>query len=115
LNELLGKNPGSKVVIRPSSAAGSLIPDLPEARIVKASPQEYAQACGGFFDGVIAGKIEHLDQKSLNLSVSGAKKKPSADAWAWDSRKSIDAPPLEVVTLAAWGHKAHTAHRPNLW
>jgi hypothetical protein len=42
-------------VVQPSSPAGSLISELEEAQIevVKASTQDYAQACGDFFDGVV--------------------------------------------------------------
>lgn len=108
LTEILAKNPSSKVLIQPSSAAGSLIPDLPEQQVHKATATEYAQACGAFYDLVIAGELAHLGQGELNESVRGARKKLSADAWVWDRRKSgLDISPLVAVTLAAWGHKAH--------
>jgi hypothetical protein len=106
IRELLDKNEMSKVGIRPSSPAGSLIPDLPEHRVVKISQQEYAQGCGAFYDAVMARELWHLGQKALDVSVKGAKKRPSADAWVWDPRKSgLDISPLAALTVASWALK----------
>jgi hypothetical protein len=110
MTELLMKNEASRVCIRPSSPAGSLIPELPEHRVIKVSAQEYAQGCGALYDGILAREYWHLGQKSLDESVARAKRRPSSDAWVWDPRKSQwDISPLAAVTVAAWAHKAHGA------
>jgi hypothetical protein len=85
--------------------------------VVKVSTQEYAQACGAFYDAVIAREFWHLGQKELDVSVRGAKKRASADAWVWDARNSgLEISPLAAVTVAAWGHKAHgAAQPPSIW
>jgi hypothetical protein len=110
LDELMVKNDAAIVIVQPSSAAGSLIPDLPEHRVVKTTATEYAQACGALFDLVMASELAHLGQGELDVSVKGARKKASSDSWVWDRRKSgTDISPLVAVTLAAWGFKAHGA------
>jgi hypothetical protein len=73
---------------------------------VKISQQEYAQGCGAFYDAVMARELWHLGQKALDVSVKGAKKRPSADAWVWDPRKSgLDISPLAALTVASWALK----------
>lgn len=106
----LARKHSAAVVVRPSSPAGSLIPDLETAGVTvhTASTQQYAQACGALFDGVKGLEVTHLGQGELDASVRGAKKKPAADAFIWDIRKSgLDISPLVAVTLADWGVKAH--------
>lgn len=110
LTELTTAHPTMSVVVQKSSPAGSLIPDLlaRNVNVVEVQTQEYAQSCGSFFDGVVAGDIKHLGQPELDVSVRGARKRPSSEAWAWDRRRSgLDISPLVAVTLAAWGQKAH--------
>lgn len=110
LSELVAERPATAVVVQKSSPAGSLIPDMLARRIsvVEVQTQEYTQACGAFYDGVVAGELRHLNRPELNMSVSGVRKRASADASAWDRRKSgLDICPLVAVTLAAWGFKAH--------
>jgi len=74
---------------------------------VKASSQDYAQGCGDLYDAVIDQELRHLGQGELDMSVMGAKKRPAADAFVWDRRKSTDITPLAAVTLAFWGHVTH--------
>jgi phage terminase large subunit-like protein len=108
-----------RVVVQPSSPAGSLIADLEEAQIevIKASTQDYAQACGDFFDGVVdRGDVRHGGQEALDIAVGSAVTKRSADAWVWDRRNpKTDISPLAAVTLAAWGHRVHALTVPNIW
>jgi hypothetical protein len=116
--DLLTKNGAATFVVRPGSAAGSLIGDLENANVpvTKAAQQDYAQACGNLYDAVIGAEIRHLAQGELDTSVAGAAKRLSGDAFAWDQRKSgLDISPLEAVTLAYWGHVVHTPAAPNIW
>jgi hypothetical protein len=108
--ELAEKHPSTGFVVRPSSPAGSLIAGLERAglRVVPASQQDYAQACGDFYDLVNEGEFRHPGQAALDVAVSGAQKKRSADTFVWDLRTpSLDISPLVAVTLATWGFKVH--------
>lgn len=110
--ELAGRHVSAAVIIRPGSPAGALIQDLEDrgVRVIKASAQEYAQACGMVYDAVVAGQIRHLSQPELNMSVRHAQRKPAGDAWRWDPRGSIDITPWIAFTMALWGHKVHGAN-----
>lgn len=98
-----------RVVIRPGSQAGSLIPELVARKVTveKASAQDYAQACGAFYDSVTGTRdIRHTGQSALEIAVSMAQTRRSADAMVWDQRNpATDISPLEAVTLAAWGFR----------
>lgn len=104
--ELAALRPEAFFVVRPGSEAGALIGDLENAglKLLKASLQDYAQACGDFTDAVVDQEVRHLGQPALDVSVAGAKKRTSGDASVWDQRKSLDITPLAAVTLALWGH-----------
>jgi phage terminase large subunit-like protein len=107
------KHRHSGFVIQNGTGAASLIQDFRNAglTVVEATTSEYAKACGDMFDAVEGGEVSHLNQPELNVSVNGAKKKPSGDAFVWDRRKSLDISPLAAVTLAFWG--ANQAPRPG--
>jgi hypothetical protein len=98
-----------RVVVRPSSQAGSLIPELEARRVplVKASALDYAQACGDFYDSVTDRRdVAHLGQPALDIAVAQAQTRRNADAFTWDQRNpAVDICPLEAVTLAAWGFR----------
>ncbi|MGW4883372.1 terminase [Streptomyces murinus] len=124
-------------VIDPGSPAGSLLPAikralrralLPEdeeldedqgdeldqdeepklaAPIVTVTAREYAQACGRFYDAVVAGQLVHLGQSPMATALAGARKRDLGDAWAWSRRTpGIDITPLVAGTLAPWGLEA---------
>jgi hypothetical protein len=108
--ELTLRHPTAVVIVQSNAPAGSLVSDLTEADVpvVKATTQEYAQACGMFYDAVAQDVVRHLGQRELNVAVGGAVKRTSGDAFVWDRRKSsLDISPLVAVTLALWGHKVH--------
>jgi hypothetical protein len=112
VKELASRHVAANVIVRPGSQAGALIPDLVDGglRVVKATTQDYAQACGMFYDAVVEGSLRHIGQAELDVSVSGAVKRTAGDAFVWDQRKStLDISPLGACTLAAWGHKTHGA------
>jgi hypothetical protein len=114
--ELAAKTVGAGFVVRPSAPAGSLIAELEAAglTVIKASGTDYAQACGDFYDAVVAAELTHLGQKEVDIAVRGAKKRAAGDAFVWDWRRSgLDISPFAAVTLAHWGHAVHGA--VDLW
>lgn len=97
------------IALDPAGPAGSLIQDLQTARIepVLAKTRDLTQACGRFYDLVVAGELRHRDEGVLNAAVAGARKRSVGDAWAWarkDARSDIT--PLYAATLALWAHAA---------
>lgn len=93
-----------EVALSPNSPAGALIEDIEkhDVRVHKVPTQDYAQACGHFYDLVRDGQVRHLIQGELEASIEGAVKKPSGDAWIFDRRRSdVDISPLAAVVLAA--------------
>jgi phage terminase large subunit-like protein len=105
-----------RVVVRPGSQAGSLIPALEALRVdvVKASQQDYAAACGDFRDSVVSRRdLRHLGQPALDVAVSAAQSRRTGDSTVWEQRNpATDISPLEAVTLAAWGFR-HKQARPG--
>lgn len=90
-----------------ASAAASLVPTLTEAGVdvQLVGTTEYGQACGAFYDAVMAGRVRHIDQTPLTAAVQGARKRPLVDAWAWNRRDvGTDITPLVACTLALQGH-----------
>lgn len=102
----------TSVRIDAAGGAASLIPQLVEAgvKVEIIGMREYVQACGAFFDAVMAGQLNHIDQPQLTAAVQAARTRPLGDAWAW-SRKDIksDISPLVACTLAMYGHAEHDA------
>ena len=116
--DLKAKYGSAVFMVRSNGAAGSLIGDLENANVpvVKVSQQEYAQACGDFYDAVVDCELRHSGQGELDAAVGGALKKPVGDAFVWDPRKSsLDISPLEAATLAYRGHVTQAAAAPNIW
>jgi phage terminase large subunit-like protein len=116
--ELQAKYGAASFVVRSNSGAGSLIGDLENANVtvVKVSQQDYAQACGDFYDAVVGGELRHGGQGELDAAVGGTVRKSLGDAFIWDQRKStLDISPLEAVTLAFWGHVNAAQAVPNIW
>jgi hypothetical protein len=95
------------LVLDPGSAAGSLIGDLQRAGVepLLVKPRDMAAACGRLFDTVEARGLRHLGQPDVTDALMGAKKRPMADAWAWDRKNaSVNISPVVALTLALWGH-----------
>jgi phage terminase large subunit-like protein len=95
----------TQVILDPKAPAGSLIADIRKAGInlTTVSAQEFAQACGGFFNMATDGTLSHLSDPLLNGELEAAKTKNLGDAWVWDRLKSPDITCLVAATLAAWG------------
>lgn len=106
LVELAEKHKPKKVICDGAGPAGALLPEL-EKRGVTAealTSQEYARACGVFFDMVEERKLRHLGTTELRSALKGAATRPLGDAWAWSRKNSgIDISPLVASTLAVWG------------
>jgi len=103
---LVERNRRARVVVQPSSPAGSLISELIDRDVVvlQAKGQDYAQACGVLHDLVLDSGLRHSGQPELDVAVRHARRKPAADAWVWDRRTpAVDISPLVAVTLAVWG------------
>lgn len=98
---------GGVVAVVKGSPASSLVENLESGgvRLHLVEGQEYVQACGDFYDAVVAGEVKHLGQDELDAAVSGGERKWSGDAWYWARRTSSqDITPLVSVTAARWAH-----------
>lgn len=103
------------VLLDPAGPAGSWLADLKRADsddsddyvipIQLVGGREMAQACGALYETVVERQaLRHLNQESLNAAVSGAKKRPLLDAWAWHRRDSgTNIAPLVALTEALHG------------
>lgn len=93
------------VLIDSMSPAASMIPAL-KARGVKVhagTSGDMAKACGMFQADVVAGRLTHGDQESVNDAREGARKRAigTAGGWGYDrSDASVNIAPLVAVTLA---------------
>lgn len=94
------------VVVDPGGPSGGLIADLTAEGIelTLLATRDLTHACGEFYDGVMNGKIRHLDEPELNAAVASSTKRAISDAWAWERRDpAVDPTPLTAVTLAMHG------------
>lgn len=103
-------------VVDARSPAASLIDDLERAdvRIVKASTEDYGNACGAFFDAVVNGDVRYpWPMQDLDDALSAAKAMPLGDRWKWARRSptGADITPIVAVTLALWGSMSQPAIR----
>lgn len=117
LEELYKRWKPQALVLDPASAAGAWLPALQERGIepVLVTGREMAQACGALYEDVVENSaFRHLDQPQLNAALSGARKRPVGDAWAWHRRDSgVDISPLVAVTLAWHGVALQEASPPK--
>jgi hypothetical protein len=75
---------------------------------------DLARACGNFYAFVNEDKLKHQGSLTLARSVTSAKKRDLADAWAWDRKDdSSDITQLMAVTLALQGLILH-GHTPEI-
>jgi phage terminase large subunit-like protein len=103
------------LVLDPSSAAGSLIGDLVRAGVdpLLVRPRDVAAGCGRLFDTVEARGLRHTGQTEITDALMSAKKRPLADAWAWDKKNvSGNIAPVVALTLALWGHAETASYDP---
>ncbi|MEU3052269.1 terminase [Streptomyces griseus] len=121
LKELWASVKPAAVIIDKASQAGILISELEDAgiKVITPTTNEYAQACGEFYSGIVPRKgetanIVHLGQIPLTNAVAGADKRDLADKWAWSKRNSSsDISPLVSATLAVWGYRRVLFEQPQ--
>jgi phage terminase large subunit-like protein len=105
--------------VDPAGPAGALIQPMREAGldVVEVPTRPLTQACGLFFDLVVAGDLAHRDEGVLNAAVAGAAWRPVGDARAWARKtSSSDITPLYAATVAlhAFGERDKPAD-PGVW
>ncbi|WP_166140838.1 terminase large subunit [Nocardioides ochotonae] len=107
LASLTARWPTAYVAVDSIGPAASLLPEMKRAKIKRIkvlSGREVAQACGGFYDAAVQGRLAHPDQPVLNDALAAARKRPLGDAWAWHRKDpTTDLTPLVAVTFAAFG------------
>ncbi len=57
-------------------------------RVIPIPDQEFAKACGSFYDAVGEAQVKVRTHAELDTACAGAKKRPIGDAWAW--ARSLD-------------------------
>ena len=73
--------------------------------LVGLKSREYAAACSGFLDGLVADPPSiHVRQNAdLDAAASSAARRALGDAWAWGRRQSAGSiAPLTAATVALW-------------
>jgi hypothetical protein len=103
LEDLVAKHKAGPVLLAARSPAAALIPKLIELGIPfeVVNGNDFAQACGAFFDDVSDTDLRHLGTPELTAAALGAQKKPVDDSWVWSRKKSsVDISPLVSATLA---------------
>lgn len=93
------------VVIDSMSPAASLIPGLKAlgVNVHTGTSGDMAKACGMWLGEVLAGRLTHGNQPSVNTALMGATQRDigSAGGWGWDRRDpSINIAPLVAHSLA---------------
>lgn len=109
LLELVERWDPCALVMDGRSAATSLVPALAEhdLEVELTTARQMADAAGAFFDDATQDRLRHRGQAELDEAVAAARKRPLADAWAWDRRGSTPITPLVVTSLARWGLTVH--------
>jgi hypothetical protein len=93
-----------RVALCPNTPAGALIGPLRAAGVLvdEVSTGEYAQACAAFHVRYREDGLRHLGQRELDVSVEGAQRRQSGDAWVYDRRTTdLDISPLAAAVIAA--------------
>ena len=102
LSQLFG---GKRVALSRGDAAASLRPDLEKAgfEVLMYNTADKADACGWFFDTVLAGKVRHMDDPVLNGAVTSAGRRDKGEgAWIFKRASLRDITPLYAVLFAGW-------------
>jgi hypothetical protein len=100
-------NQARTVVVDGGNEAASLIPALEQAglTVLKVNGASRAQACGGFYDAVVQGRVAHLDEPLINDALASAVWKEAEGTRTFSRRRSAgDISALYAVTLALHGH-----------
>lgn len=108
--EVLGRWPGSSLVVDARGPAASLVPELRRAgvRVVELSPSEVQHACSAFFDDLANGRVWIRRHQALDVASLAVTRQTIGDAWRWARRDGSDITPLYAVTLAHWSATRRT-------
>jgi hypothetical protein len=100
---------GWEVVLDPAGPQGALPPLLDEAGVSyrMLSTAEYAAACLGFYDDVLANQLRHLGQPAADDVIPALRQRDVGDGgWGWGRKNShADISPIEAETVALFGHR----------
>jgi len=109
----VAKKWNAPVVIDTGSPAASLVGylEMEGIRVMPIGLQEYARACGVFYDAVQARTVCHLGDDAMREAIVGSSKRPLGDAWAWSRRSSQNITPLIAATLAHYGITSKTQEK----
>lgn len=114
---LLTLNPDLRaVVIDARSPAAAIVDEFTREgiKVTVTQTKDMADACGQFYDAVVAGHVRHLDQPQLNFALANARKRALGDSWAWNRKSTAsDITGLVACTLALWGARASSVKRPQ--
>ena len=69
---------------------------------------DVASACGTLYDLVNARQLAHARQHELDAAVTGSRRRPLGDAWAFSKLESVgDVTPAAAVALAVAAYRQH--------
>lgn len=96
--------------------AGAFISQLEAAGLSVHQPH-MVQACGQFFDALMAGTIRLYPNSALDAAAAGAVKRFVGEAWTWSRKNAaVDVSPLMAVTVALHGAaRDDIAGDPNVY
>jgi hypothetical protein len=97
------------VVVDAKSSAAPIRALLAEAGVeaTLTNTSEFVLACGGFVDGIAAGRISHTAQEVLNTAVAnGSRRELPAGGWAWSRKADGPISPLVAASLATGRYSA---------
>jgi phage terminase large subunit-like protein len=114
LQEIAKSHANPTVVLDRMGPASALVDALRSAglKVHETDTAEYANACAGLFDSVLAGTVIHRGDSVLDQAVQNAEMRPLGDRFAWKRKTSAgDLSPLVAASLAHFG--ATTLKQPK--
>jgi hypothetical protein len=91
------------VMVATNGNAAALIPQLAaQVNVDEVGGFTLAQACGNFYDAVVAGTLAHLADEGLTRAVRGAQKR-TGESFVFTRKGDVDISPLYAALLALWG------------
>lgn len=104
------------VVVDSGGPAGGLAHELEAVgvRVERLATRQIVDACGVFFDAVLAGKVTVRRDVALDVAAASVTKRTVGDAWLWSRRGDSDVSPIIAATLAYVQATLRSAE-PELW
>lgn len=104
------------VVVDSGGPAGGLAHELEAVgvRVERLTTRQIVDACGVFFDAVLAGKVTVRRDVALDVAASSVTKRTVGDAWLWSRRGDSDVSPIIAATLAYVQATLRSAE-PEVW